>query len=69
MVDRGEVSLDLKDDVAKHLPELIKLPLLKGYDSDDKPILEKLKNKPTLRMLLSHSAGESYFCFQHRVDG
>jgi CubicO group peptidase (beta-lactamase class C family) len=58
LVEQGLVSLDSPDDVAKHLPELVKLPLLKGYDDDGKAILVEPKNKITLRMLMSHTAGE-----------
>lgn len=57
-MDQGLVSLDSVDDVAKHLPEIADIPLIKGYDSDGQAILEKPKNKVTLRMLMSHSAGE-----------
>jgi hypothetical protein len=35
------VSLDSEADIEKHLPEIAKIPLLKGYDSDGKAILEK----------------------------
>ncbi|RSH89119.1 hypothetical protein EHS25_002785 [Saitozyma podzolica] len=60
LVDQGLVSLDSEEDVAKHLPEIADIPLIKGYDSDGQAILEKPKNKVTLRMLMSHSAGFVY---------
>lgn len=57
-MDQGLVSLDSEEDVAKHLPEIGDIPLIKGYGSDGQAILEKPKNKVTLRTLMSHSAGE-----------
>jgi CubicO group peptidase (beta-lactamase class C family) len=51
--------MDDPDIIAKHLPELGKLPILKGYDDDRKEILEEPKNKITLKMLLTHSSGMS----------
>jgi len=45
--------------IAQHLPELGKLPILKGYSDDGKEILEEPKNKITLKMLLTHSSGTS----------
>jgi methyl acetate hydrolase len=58
LVERGLTSLDSHSEISKHLPELVKLPLLQGYDRDGKAILEKPKNRITLRMLMSHTAGE-----------
>lgn len=58
LVDRGVVTLDDPEDVAKYLPELVSLPLLKGYDENDQAILVKPERKVTLRMLMSHTAGE-----------
>jgi CubicO group peptidase (beta-lactamase class C family) len=58
LVDQGLVKLDSEEDIEKHLPEIGKLELLKGYGDDGKPILEKPKNKVTLRMLMSHTAGK-----------
>jgi hypothetical protein len=50
--------MDDPEIIAKHLPELGKLPILKGYTDDGKEILEEAKNKITLKMLLSHSSGK-----------
>ena len=47
VVEKGLFGLD--DDVAKHLPELTEQPVLKGFDENDKPILEERKNAITLR--------------------
>lgn len=51
--------MDDPEIIAKHLPELGKLPILKGYTDDGKEILEEAKNKITLKMLLSHSSGNT----------
>jgi len=51
--------MDDPDIIAQHLPELGKLPILKGYTDDGKEILEEPKNKITLKMLLTHSSGKS----------
>lgn len=47
VLERGLWKLD--DDVAELLPELAKQPILKGFDADDKPILEPRKTAITLR--------------------
>ncbi|WWC64310.1 uncharacterized protein I303_106920 [Kwoniella dejecticola CBS 10117] len=60
LVDSGLLSLDNPDTIAKYLPDLVSLPLIEGYNANDTPILTKPKNKITLRMLLSHSAGTGY---------
>lgn len=54
--------MDDPDIIAQHLPELGKLPILKGYTDDGKEILEKAKNKITLKMLLTHSSGGFPIC-------
>ena len=51
--------MDDPDVIAQHLPELGKLPILKGYSDDGKEILGEPKNKITLKMLLTHSSGTS----------
>jgi len=51
--------MDDPEIIAQHLPELGKLPILKGYSDDGKEILEQPKNKITLKMLLTHSSGMS----------
>ncbi|ORY32004.1 beta-lactamase/transpeptidase-like protein [Naematelia encephala] len=59
-VDRGLVTLDDADIVAKYCPEIAEMKILKGYTEDGKEILEQAKGRPTLRMLLSHNAGMVY---------
>lgn len=46
-VEKGLVGLD--DDVGEKIPELAKQGILKGFDAEDKPILEERKNPLTLR--------------------
>lgn len=58
IVEKGLLSLDSVEDVQRVLPELATLPLIKGYDDQGDPILETPKNRVTLRMLLSHTAGK-----------
>ena len=47
IVEKGLFGLD--DDVASQLPELAEQPIIKGFDDNDKPILEKRKNPITFR--------------------
>lgn len=46
-VEKGLVGLD--DDVDDKIPELAKQGIIKGFDGDDKPIIEEKKNALTLR--------------------
>lgn len=41
ILEKGSFGLD--DDIAGKLPELSEQPILKGFDENDKPILEKRK--------------------------
>ncbi|KAK4561290.1 hypothetical protein LTR86_004607 [Recurvomyces mirabilis] len=58
VVEKGLIGLD--DDAGKHLPVLAKQPIFKGFDENEKPILDERKNPITLRKLLTHSAGTVY---------
>ncbi|KAK3719995.1 hypothetical protein LTR37_004118 [Vermiconidia calcicola] len=58
IVESGKFGLD--DDVASVLPELAEQQILKGFNEQDEPILEKRKNAITLRHLLTHSCGMAY---------
>ncbi|KAL7423577.1 hypothetical protein Q5752_001157 [Cryptotrichosporon argae] len=60
LVDAGLVALDSADDVARVLPELASIPLLKGFDDAGAPILVQAERRITLRHLLSHSSGLAY---------
>jgi len=57
-VEKGLVTLD--EDVSTILTEWKEPEILKGFEEDGKPILEKAKNKMTLRMLMNHSSGMGY---------
>ncbi|KAL6241089.1 hypothetical protein RBB50_011992 [Rhinocladiella similis] len=57
-VERGLISLD--ENLEPLLPEWKHAVLLSGFEKDGSPILEPLKKRPTLRQLLSHSAGMGY---------
>ena len=58
LVEKGEIHLD--DPIEKYLPEMAKLKVLTGYDTDKKPILTPARRQPTIRQLLSHTAGFGY---------
>jgi CubicO group peptidase (beta-lactamase class C family) len=48
------------DPVAKFIPEFAHLKVFKGVDADGKMILVDLDHAPTMRELMSHSAGFTY---------
>ncbi|KAF1850833.1 beta-lactamase/transpeptidase-like protein, partial [Cucurbitaria berberidis CBS 394.84] len=58
LVERGLVTLD--EPVYKHIPELEKFTVLKGFEEDGKPIEEKHTKPITLRLLLTHASGLAY---------
>lgn len=47
LVERGEIGLG--DDVRPRIPELAKMQILRGFDDNDKPILEDNTKPITLR--------------------
>jgi CubicO group peptidase (beta-lactamase class C family) len=47
LVERKAVGLD--DDMKDLIPELAKMQILRGFDADDKPILEDNPKPITLR--------------------
>ncbi|RSL83048.1 hypothetical protein CEP52_016819 [Fusarium oligoseptatum] len=55
LVERGEIGLD--DDVRPRVPELAKMQILRGFDDNDKPILEDNTKPITFRHLLTHTLG------------
>ncbi|KAF4996835.1 hypothetical protein FDECE_12291 [Fusarium decemcellulare] len=55
LVERGEIGLD--DDIRPLIPELAAMQILRGFDDDDKPILEDNVKPITLRHLLTHTLG------------
>ncbi|HEX3673617.1 MAG TPA: serine hydrolase domain-containing protein [Rhizomicrobium sp.] len=50
----------LEDPVTKYVPEFANLKVFTGIDSDGKPILEDMKHVPTMRELITHTAGFGY---------
>ncbi|KUJ12952.1 beta-lactamase/transpeptidase-like protein [Mollisia scopiformis] len=66
-VERGVLGLDDGEQVEKLCPELKRAKILKGFDENDRPILVEKKNKITLRMLLSHTAGFGYTFFNPEI--
>jgi CubicO group peptidase (beta-lactamase class C family) len=51
------------DPIAKYIPEFAHLKVFKGVDADGKVILEDLDHPPTMRELMSHTAGFTYGIF------
>lgn len=51
LVERGLVGLDA--DIKDLIPELEAMQILKGFDSDDAPILEENTKPITLRCVIS----------------
>lgn len=66
LYDEGRWKPD--DPVAKFLPELAGVKVLKGLDADGKPILEPVDHAPTMRELMTHSAGFGYGFSPSYVD-
>ncbi|HUR75740.1 MAG TPA: serine hydrolase domain-containing protein [Sporichthya sp.] len=58
LVEQGKMSLD--DEVASIFPEFGKLQVLDGFDGDT-PILRPPSRSPSVRELMTHSAGLTYF--------
>ena len=56
--DEGKWSPD--DPIAKHLPEFEGVKVVTGYTEDNQPITGAPDHPPTLRELLTHTAGFSY---------
>jgi CubicO group peptidase (beta-lactamase class C family) len=57
-VERGKLSLD--GDLGAIVPELARVQVLEGFDTDGRPRLRAPKRAITLRHLLTHTAGYSY---------
>jgi CubicO group peptidase (beta-lactamase class C family) len=51
---------DLEDPVTKYVPEFANLKVIAGADADGKPILEPISRSPTMRELMTHTAGFAY---------
>ena len=58
LYEQGLWSLD--DPVTKYVPEFSNLKVIAGSDADGKPILEPISRSPTMRELMTHTAGFAY---------
>jgi CubicO group peptidase (beta-lactamase class C family) len=56
------------DPIAKYIPEFAHLKVFNGVDADGKMILVDPEHAPTMRELMSHSAGFSYGSGKSPVD-
>ncbi|KAG7195834.1 uncharacterized protein KQ657_002219 [Scheffersomyces spartinae] len=61
LLDSGVVGID--DLVETYVSEMKDFQMIKDFDDDGKPILTKPINKPTIRNLLTHTAGLAYAFF------
>lgn len=64
LIEKGLIGID--DPVEDYLPEIADIKVLEGFDENDKPILRDPVNKPTIRNLLTHTAGFSYTFFSFK---
>ncbi|KAG8530780.1 uncharacterized protein KY384_004137 [Bacidia gigantensis] len=67
LVEKGILRLDDADLVERIAPELVHIKILKGFDDTGRPQLVDKKNRITMRMLLSHTAGFEYTFFNEKV--
>jgi CubicO group peptidase (beta-lactamase class C family) len=58
LYEDGAFSLD--DPITKFVPEFAGLKVLSGTDADGQPILAEMDHVPTMRELMSHTAGFGY---------
>ena len=67
LYQEGRWKLD--DPVSKYIPEFAHLKVFKGLDAKGQPILEDAKRSPTMRELMTHTAGFGYgLSKEHWVD-
>ncbi|MCJ1375082.1 hypothetical protein MMC20_006316 [Loxospora ochrophaea] len=67
LCEQGTLALDDSDLVEKLCPELKAVKILKDIDAYGNLDLVEKKNRITLRMLLSHTAGFGYTYFDHTL--
>jgi len=58
LFEEGKWNLD--DPVSKYVPAFKDLKVMRGVGPDGQPILEPLERQPTMRELMSHTAGFGY---------
>ena len=67
LFEDGRWQLD--DPITKFVPEFKALKVMSGTDADGRPTVQDLKRPPTMRELMSHTAGFGYgLGDQHPVD-
>ena len=67
LYQEGKWTLD--DPVSKFIPEFAHLKVFKGLDAKGQPILEDARRSPTMRELMTHTAGFGYgLSKEHWVD-
>ncbi|KAF1848814.1 putative penicillin-binding protein [Cucurbitaria berberidis CBS 394.84] len=59
-VERGMFALDNSADIDRLLPEWTKQEILTGFTDDGSPVLQPVKDRITLRQLLTHTSGVGY---------
>ncbi|KAG7193071.1 uncharacterized protein KQ657_001188 [Scheffersomyces spartinae] len=64
LIEKGLLGLD--DLVENYIPEIKGIKILDGFDENDKCIFKDPVNKPTIRNLLTHTAGFSYTFFSFK---
>lgn len=62
LYEEGKFRLD--DPISKYIPEFAGLQVATALDKDGNPVLEPAKHAPTMRNLMSHTAGLGYGMFQ-----
>lgn len=67
LVEQGKLSLDDADMIERIAPELKRIRILKSVDENGKAELVEKKNRITLRMLLTHTAGFGYTFFNETL--
>ncbi|KAI9841638.1 MAG: hypothetical protein M1837_000485 [Sclerophora amabilis] len=67
LVEQDKADLDNPDQLEKVLPELKEVKIIDGVDADGKEQLREKKNRITLRMLQTHTAGFSYTFFNDKI--
>ena len=63
LIEQGKLSLT--DPAEKYVPEIAKIQVIDGKDSDGKFKLRAAKTKPTILNLITHTAGFTYDFFDH----
>ena len=66
LVERGEVRLE--DPIQTHLPEFAEPKVLEGFDDEGQPRLRSATRSPTVRELLTHTAGYAYSFSNESID-